>query len=125
MQLRSHTIKLLVTGCKDGLQMIALFTDHTFEIVFTLQAVLLFHLLRTAGIALGTDLQMVTWKVKRQSVSPVALRSKRQGLDFRCTFLFVLARGGSLEKLKHCTDLKGFTAHETLFSCVGFVVALK
>lgn len=58
------TVKLLVTGSKDGLQVIALFADHTFEIIFTLQAVFLLHLLRAAGIALGTDLQMITWKIK-------------------------------------------------------------
>lgn len=58
------TVKLLVTGSKDSLQLIALFADHAFEIIFTLQAVFLLHLLRAAGIALGTDLQMITWKIK-------------------------------------------------------------
>lgn len=82
MQFRLHTIKLLVAGRKDGLQMVALFTEHALEIIFTLQAVLLFHLLRTAGVALGTDLQMVTWKVERQSVSAPAIRPKREGLAF-------------------------------------------
>lgn len=64
-----HTIKLLVTGSEDGLQMIALLADHTFELIFTLQAVLLLHLLRAAGITLRADLQMVTWKIKCRTIN--------------------------------------------------------
>lgn len=122
MQFRSHTIKLLVAGREDGLQMVALFTEHALEIVFTLQAVLLFHLLRAAGVALGTDLQMVSWKVERQSVSALAIRSKRERLAFQCTILFSHL-GDPLWKLNHCTDLKGLMAHEnSLFLFAGFVV---
>lgn len=85
------TIKLLVTGSKDGLQMIALFADHTFEIVFTLQAVLFLHLLRAAGITLRADLQMITWKIKCRTIKlhyhSSSPRGKRVWL--KCTHCFI------------------------------------
>lgn len=71
--------------------MVALFADHTFEIILTLQAVFLLHLLRAAGVTLGTDLQMIPWKRKCRTINLHLSSSSPRGKSLILGTLFGFA----------------------------------
>jgi hypothetical protein len=98
--------------------MIALLADHTFKIIFTLQAVLLLHLLRATGITLGAYLQMITWKIKSKTVNlyhyPLSAREK--GLIWIHTLCFVSVCEFPADRCPGIMYIESFMVPENIYS---------